>query len=67
MTNIYKRGYIEMKLTTYGMYSRYIKRMPQFGISVPFYAGYPIKVRNAEKDILVDKNGNETPLCLSTH
>jgi len=56
-----------MTLATYGMYSRYIKKMPQFGIKEPFYAGYPIKVRNATENVIVDQNGNRKPLCLSTH
>lgn len=55
-----------MKLETFGFYFRYIKYMPQFGVDTPFYAGYPIRCKNAADNILVNSQGNRKQLCLFT-
>lgn len=67
MTNmdIYKRGWIEFTQASYNRMSRYLKTMPQFGIDVEFYAGYPIKKTDAQTDTVVT-NGKRQSLCFMT-
>lgn len=64
--NMYQRGWVEFTPETYQRLSRYLKKMPQFGIEAEFYTGYPIKRTDAQDDAIV-RNGERQALCFTTH
>lgn len=61
---VLQRGWIEMTPTVYANHAKYMKTMPQFGVDVEHYTGYPVLVKDATDNVIVRPDGTRLPLLI---